>query len=190
MEYPDDKKLLQELRNNNIEAFEHFFRENQPNMVMYACNLLDDWEMARDIVQEVFISFWENKERLEIHSTLKSYLYSAIKHQCINAFKHRIVEEKYNNKTILEFRKLQLSHYQNEDSHLRIDEKELGNKIEQVISQLPDQCRITFELSRYRGMKSREIAQKMDISVRTVETQIYRALKALKTSLKDYLYFF
>jgi RNA polymerase sigma-70 factor (ECF subfamily) len=186
----DDKKLLAELRNNNITAFEQFFRENQPNMVIYASNLLDDWEMARDIVQEVFVSFWENKSTLEIRSSLKSYLYSAIKHQCINVFKHKMVEENYNDKIILEFRQLQFSHYQYEEPHLRLHEKELGRKIEQVISGLPDQCRVTFELSRYRGMKSREIAHKLDISVRTVETQIYRALQTLKKSLKDYLYFF
>ena len=187
----DDKQLLEEFRNNNIEVFEAFFKAQQPYMVAYANKFLDNWETARDIVQEIFISLWENKDKIEIHSTLKAYLFSATKNQCLNNFKHKLVEQKHTNKTLDEFRRLEYAYYsENDEPYLILQHKELDKKIEQIINALPEQCRLTFELSRYQGMKSKEIANKMDISVRTVETQIYRALKALKLSLKDYLSFF
>lgn len=191
MQNLDDKKLLDEFRNNNLEAFELFFRTNQPPMVSYAYRFLDDWETARDIVQEIFLNFWENKEKLEINTSLRSYLFASVKNQCVNIIKHKVVEQKYSSNTQMQFKELELNFYQSADEpyHL-LYENELGKKIEQSISILPEQCRITFELSRYKGMKSQEIAKKMDVSVRTVETQIYRALKVLKESLKDYLSFF
>ncbi len=191
MQYLDDKTLLIEFQKNNIEAFEKFFRTLQPQLVSFAHKFLDDWEISRDIVQEIFIAFWENKEKTDINVSIRAYMYASVKNKCSNYIKHKIVEHNYSDKTIADFKQLEINFYSSSEEPFRIlSEKELNNKIEQIVSSLPEQCRITFELSRYKGLKNSEIAQKMDLSVRTVETQIYRALKTLKESLKDYLTLF
>lgn len=173
---------------NNYSDFEQFFRTHQPRMVLYANRLVDDWETARDIVQEVFLSFWENKHRIELTVSLQSYLFTAVKNQCANYIKHKIVVQKYTELTQAEFRELEINYYTTTDEqHLKLFEQELGEKIERSVRTLPEQCRRTFELSRFEGLKSGEIAKKMNISVRTVETQLYRALKVLKELLKDNL---
>lgn len=190
MQNHDDKRLLEEFRNNNLEAFELFFKTNQPQMVAYANKFLDDWETSRDIVQEIFLNLWENKNTIEITSSLRSYLFTAVRNQCVNNIKHKIIIQKHTDNTLARFRELELNYYQSDETHHKLFESEIGKKIEESVNNLPDQCRITFELSRYQGLKSHEIAKKMDVSVRTVETQIYRALKVLKETLKDYLAFF
>jgi RNA polymerase sigma-70 factor (ECF subfamily) len=191
MQNMDDKRLLEEFRKENLEAFEFFFRTNQPRLVSYANRFLDDWETSRDIVQEIFLHLWENKDKLEITVSLRSYLYSSVKNQCINTIKHKVVEQKYSSSIAIQFREMEINYYQaTEESFQKMNAAELANKIEQSISTLPEQCRLTFELSRNEGMKSADIAKKMDVSVRTVETQIYRALKVLKESLREYLSIF
>lgn len=190
MQNLDDKLLFEKLREDKLDAFEEFFKKNQPYMVSYAYKFLDDWETARDIVQEVFISFWENKDKIIITTSLKAYLFSAIKNQCANNVKHQLVKQKFTSHAQAELHQMELAYLEADDPYLKLHTKELDKKIEQTINSLPEQCRLTFELSRYKGMKSKDIAKKMDISVRTVETQIYRALKVLRSSLKDYLSFF
>lgn len=191
MQNLDDKRLLEEFRNNNLEAFEQFFKANQPPLVAYANKFLNDWEASRDIVQEVFLSLWENKDKNSINTSLRAYLFTSVRNQCVNTIKHKIVVQKHSDSTLAQLRELELNYYGSEnETHLRLFENEIGKKIEETISDLPEQCRITFELSRFEGLKSQEIAKKMEVSVRTVETQIYRALKVLKESLKDYLTFF
>ncbi|NJK95764.1 MAG: RNA polymerase sigma-70 factor [Bacteroidales bacterium] len=182
----DENKLLDDFRNNDLEAFEHFFKTNQPQMVAFAHKFLDDWETSRDIVQEIFLNLWENKNNLTINISLRAYLFTAVKNQCANYIKHKSIEQKYSDKTMIEFSKMESDYYMNTDEPFhKLYEKELNNKIKQSINSLPEQCRHTFELSRYNGLKSHEIAKKLEVSVRTVETQIYRALKTLKESLKD-----
>lgn len=187
----DDSTLIAEIKKGNYQAFEQIFKAHQPYMVMYAKKFVDDWESARDLVQEIFLQFWENRGKVEITISIKAYLFKSVKNQCANYIKHKIVEKKYNDHTQEEFKALEIKYYQQTDEHfISLIEKELGDKISEAIESLPDQCRTTFELSRFQGLKSQEIAKKMDVSVRTVETQIYRALKVLKESLKDFLVLF
>lgn len=191
MQTLDDKRLLDEFRNNNLEAFEHFFKAYQPQLVAYANKFLDDWESSRDIVQEIFLSLWENKEKVNITTSLRSYLFTSVRNQCVNTIKHKIIVRRHSDSTLAQIKELEMNYYGSDnDTHYKIYETEIGKKIEKTIGDLPEQCRITFELSRFEGLKSQEIAKKMDVSVRTVETQIYRALKVLKESLKDFLTFF
>lgn len=191
MQNLDDKRLLEEFKKNNLGAFEQFFKANQPPLVAYANKFLDDWEASRDIVQEVFLSLWENKDKANITTSLRSYLFTSVRNQCVNTIKHKIVVQKHSDNALAQLRELEMSYYALEsDTHSKLYETEIGKKIEETINDLPEQCRITFELSRFEGLKSQEIAKKMEVSVRTVETQIYRALKVLKESLKDYLTFF
>lgn len=164
--------------------FDRFFTCHHSRMVLYAEKFTEDTETARDIVQEVFLKTWENRDKISINSSLLSYLYVAIRNRCASFIRQKALSEKFTSQVESEMNQLEIDFYSSEEEqHLLIYEKETGETIRKTISELPEKCREIFELSRYQGMKSSEIAQKLNISVRTVETQIYRALKYLKERL-------
>jgi RNA polymerase sigma-70 factor (ECF subfamily) len=169
---------------NSTATFERFFREHHGQMVSYAGKFVDDSETAKDIVQEVFLKTWENRKKIEINTSLKTYLFAAIRNRCINFFRHKGIQQQFEDETQAGFRELELNYFASEEEqHMLIYEKETSDKIQETIRSLPEKCRRIFELSRFGGLKSPEIAKQLDISVRTVETQIYRALKELKDKL-------
>jgi RNA polymerase sigma factor (sigma-70 family) len=127
----------------------------------------------------------EKAEETDIHTSLRSYLYRAVIHTCLNHLKHDKVKEEY----ALEFRIRLLEDEQKrleERGDVLMMEKELLLQVQQVVASLPEKNKKIFEMSRFGGLSHREIAEKMNISVRTVETQIYRALKTLYRELKDF----
>jgi RNA polymerase sigma-70 factor (ECF subfamily) len=171
---------------NNPVSFELFFREHHKQMVFYAAKFVDDYETARDIVQEVFLKTWENREKVQISTSLTTYLFAAIRNQCINYVRHQSVNMKFTNETQLQLKELEISYYTSvEEQHLNLFEQETREKIQRTISTLPEKCRQIFSMSRFEGIRSNDIAKKLNISVRTVETQIYRALKEIKKKLME-----
>jgi len=145
-----------------------------------AFTLLKEREEAEEIVQEVFVKIWERRHSIDVKSSLRNYLYSAVRNACFNHLKHQSVERNYANEK------------KNEpDEHNMVEENligsELGILIHQVIEQLPEKRREIFELSRFEGLKYNEIAERLNISIKTVEAQMGQALKYLKSHLRDYL---
>ncbi|NJK95632.1 MAG: RNA polymerase sigma-70 factor [Bacteroidales bacterium] len=137
-----------------------------------------------------FSIYGEARETLHLDTSLKSYLFKSVYNSCLNHIKHQHVKERY----VLYFK----HHIPTDETGNIITsdypvsqllEKELAEIIEQAVNQLPSQCREVFVLSRYKHLKNEEIAQKLNISVNTVRTQISRALARLRESLKDYLPF-
>ena len=162
------------------EVYDLHFKE----LYLVARRYLDE-EGARDVVQEVFLHLMEKAEETDIHTSLRSYLYRAVIHTCLNHLKHDKVKEEY----ALEFRIRLLEDEQKrleERGDVLMMEKELLLQVQQVVASLPEKNKKIFEMSRFGGLSHREIAEKMNISVRTVETQIYRALKTLYRELKDF----
>ena len=156
-------------------------------MVAYARKFVIDFDVARDIVQEVFFYIWEKRENLNIDLSVKSYLFRATRNASLNHLKR---DEYKNNYAASLLAKLNAtsevpSNYENGYQFLL--EKELSAEIGKIVNSLPVQCRTIFELSRYKGLKNKEIAESQGVSVRTVETQIYRALKVLRSNLSHHL---
>jgi RNA polymerase sigma-70 factor (ECF subfamily) len=131
---------------------------------------------AEDIVQAMFIKIWEKRQSLIITHTVKSYLYKAVYHQCINQFDHRAVREKYQEMSLIENSGIQLP---------EVFPNELEDRIVTAINSLPKQCRTIFMMSRYQEMKYSEIAKALELSVNTIENQISKALRILRTHLDD-----
>ena len=141
-------------------------------------------DLARDIVQDMFVRLYESRHLLENVTSLKGYLYRSVQNSCLNYIKMNKIHNKHKEN-------IRLVHADSKyDFTEEIQESELEHRIFQIVSELPDRCRQIFRMSRVEGLKNDEIASKLNISKRTVETQISKALKTLRLELAPYLTIF
>jgi RNA polymerase sigma-70 factor (ECF subfamily) len=174
----DSHFLLMRLREGDRKIFTWLFEYYYSSLVIYADHFLHDQEAAEDIVQSVFVRMWEN--RLEIKAaSIRFHLISAVKNSCIDLIRKEATQGKY-----IRRQASQTINFENDFWA----ESELKEMIETAIGKLPPRCREIFILSRFEGLKSKEIAERLNLSQRTVETQITNALKVLRNDLKDYLF--
>ncbi|MCF6356594.1 MAG: RNA polymerase sigma-70 factor [Draconibacterium sp.] len=178
-----DKYLFEQINNSNEKAFEKLFHNYYGHLCLFASRILQDDNSAEEIVQDFFVKLWEKRERLTIETSLKSYLFSSVKNLCLNYIQHNKVKLRYAQTIISE-----TSNNQSDDNSF--SEIDLAEKIEESIQLLPAKRREIFRLSREDGLKYREIAKKLNISIKTVETQMGLAIKTLRDKLKDYNTFF
>ena len=176
-----EKDLIVRLKNGDQTAFELLFHFYYPGLVIYASQFTADRDEAEEIVQDFFVRFWQKHQQVLQSDSLKNYFFLSVKNSSLNFLKHRIVEAKYLK---------ELSNLPNQ--HLVYDPDlyvatELQNKIKSSIDNLPEKCREIFVMSRIHGMKNEDIAIELNLSKRTIETQISNALKVLRIELKDYL---
>jgi len=178
MSVPEEKKLLKQIKNGNEEAFEQIFYYYYQNLCVYASKIIQDDDSAEEIVQDLFVKIWEKRHEIEIKTSLKNYLVRSVKNQCLNYIKHNKIKEEHA-KTILSEKKGVTEN----DNFIEID---LLQKIEESIGELPKKRQEIFRLSREEGLKYREIAEKLNVSIKTVETQMGLAMKTLREKLKKY----
>jgi RNA polymerase sigma-70 factor (ECF subfamily) len=165
----------------DISDFEKLFKLHYSKLCSYANLFLNDPDAAEDVVQEVFFKLWKNRDELTVSTTIKSYLFRAVRNGCMNVIDHITVREAY--KVVNE------EDIRDSERHL-IDEavvSELEQRIRETIDELPVERRKIFIMSRFDGLKYREIADQLNISVKTVENQMYQALRFLRERLVDYL---
>ena len=178
VDFMDDKQLLGELKRGNNAAFEFLFKSYYPRLRGYAIRFIEDEETVRDIIQECFLRFWERREMLSAFS-LTSLLFSMVRNGCLNYLKHRSIVEKYRVEYLARVDGEERLYYADfmQDAEHKLLYKELQEQIALVLNQLPDRSREIFLLSRFRGLKNREIAEKLQISTTAVEKHIARALQ-------------
>jgi len=163
------------------ETFEQLFKTHFRCLYAYALTIVQDEIMAEELVQNMFCRLWEKKSQLEIHTSLKAYLYKTVYHDSLNYLKHQKVRAAH---------ALYVVKHAETGIDNAADKAEAGQldaQIHQALSELPEQCRTIFQLSRYEGLKYHEIAQTLQLSVKTVENQMGKALKLLRIKLQDYL---
>ena len=177
----DNYKFIKKLSGLDIHSFETLFREYYQVLCAYAFRFLNDPDSAEEIVQDLFYTLWEKKDELQINTSVKSYLYSAVHNRCIKHIEHRKVETRYQ------------QYYLKNESEIGTEPEgdhqalELQEIINDTLKALPERCSKIFRLNRFEGLKYHEIAARMAISVKTVEANMGKALKALRKSLKDYV---
>lgn len=159
--------------------FENVFKTHFKSLHAYAITILRDDATAEEIVQNVFYKLWEKKDKITIESSLNAYLYKAVYYESLNFLKHAKVKEGYQAHAA--------RHHAAGDTTDSLALKELQQKIDLAINQLPEQCRTVFQLSRYEGLRYKVIAEKLGISVKTVENHMGKALRTLRTKLIEYL---
>ncbi|MCK5136013.1 MAG: RNA polymerase sigma-70 factor [Bacteroidales bacterium] len=158
-------------------SFEQFFREYFTPLMSFAKKILVDEDDAREVVQKVFINLWEKREEIDLSTSLKSYLFTSVHNRSLNVIRDR---KKFSSEEVPELAG-------EWDVSAQIESMELEEKIRETIEALPEKCRQIFELSRFDGLKYSEIAEQLDISVKTVENQMSKALKILREKLLKYL---
>jgi len=172
-----EQEQLKLIRSGDHSAFRKIFEEFYAPLTVFAQKFVSDADLARETVQDVFVNLYEKRSLLTIQTSLKSYLYQSVRNSCLNVIKKE---------------KVHLSHHaeiskmfsDNEpDWTEKMIETELENMIYQAIRELPVKCRQIYLLSRQQEISNREIAQKLNISIRTVETQISKALKILRKKI-------
>lgn len=162
-------------------AFERVFKTYFKSLHAYACTITKEEMTAEEVVQQVFAKLWERSEGLIISGSVAAYLYRAVYNESLNYLKHkkvRAVHQQYVEHTM-----------KNEHEHAgkRLSLKELEGRLGQALNELPEQCRTIFQMSRFEELRYKEIADKLGISVKTVENQMGKALKLLRMKLVEFL---
>jgi RNA polymerase sigma-70 factor (ECF subfamily) len=164
-------------------SFEVFFKKNFLPLCAYCQFKFGlDLDMAKEVVHSGFIKLWDARENLVAGGSPKSYLYKIITNNILDNFKHQKIRQQY-----VQFILQSMPEETSANSFDNIDVKQLQADIDAAIAELPEQMRRIFELSRFEGLKYGEIAAQLNISVKTVETQIGRALARLREKLGAYL---
>lgn len=184
----DTQVILQKIAKGDVHAFEMFYKKYHYRLFAYARKYIADEEVVRDLLQEFFIDFWENRNKLDIHSTPEGYLFRCVHNRCIDYLRKNTVRNDFVDLADLRLNEVKGQYYLNETGPLNtVFSEDIETIAQKVIDELPEQCRRVFLMSRKEGISTREIAEVMDLSPRTVESHVYRVLKILKTNLSDYL---
>jgi RNA polymerase sigma-70 factor (ECF subfamily) len=163
-----------------MKAFERLFYALNSRLVKFSLLYFPRKEIAEEIVSDVFVNCWVNRSRLGHVNSPETYLFVAVKHRAINeskaSAKLRLISIEENEEILVET-------YQPDKE---FEKKELIHKLDKAIESLPLQCKIIFKLVKEDGMKCKEVSEILEISPRTVETQLYRAMHKLSHIMTDY----
>jgi RNA polymerase sigma-70 factor, ECF subfamily len=176
----DSINLFDRVKKGDKKAFEIIFRDYYSHLCAYANTFVKDIDAAQDLVQEFLFHIWEIKAELPSNVPVKAYLFKSIQNRCFNLLKHEQVKGKYQVQTFQEYKE---SYFEETST----ENEELHDKIRRTIDKLPPERRKVFIMHRYDELKYKEIAEKLNISIKTVENQIGKALVFLRDELKDYL---
>jgi RNA polymerase sigma-70 factor (ECF subfamily) len=173
--------FCKQLKEGNRKLFDDLFSDYYVNLCRFAYTYVKNSETAEEIVQEMFISIWEQRHELNITTSVRTFLYTSIKNRALNYIRNHKTRANHED----EFANEQASRV----SYMVdfCEREELQHLIEQAINELPEQCRIIFEKSREQNLTYKEIAQELNISPKTVENQMSIALKKLRSKLMPYL---
>ena len=163
----------------NEAKFDKLYVDYYPSMLAYARNFVAPSD-AEEVVQDVMVWLWENRKTVKIKTTLEGYLFRSIRNSCMTRITQGQAQQRLR---LAIFDKIQ-PFYEDADNYTS---ELLVKKIEEALSRLPENYRITFEKSRFEDMTYPEIASELGVSVKTVEYRMTQALKQLRVELKDYL---
>lgn len=158
--------------------FEQVFREHFKALHRYAYKILADSDAAEEAVQQVFLRFWERDWENTIHTSVKSYLYKSVYYECVNVMKRGQLQQRY---------EVHQQHYSDLESHIEESDSELKKQLYIALAKLPEKSRTVFEMSRFQELKYYEIAAVLELSLKTVEGHMTKALRHLRIHLADYL---
>lgn len=173
--------LIEGLRDRDKVIFDYVFHYYYSGLCAFSLKYLDDSDAVEDLVQDFFVSLWVDGARLQINTSLKSYLFASVKNKCLDFHKHQDVKKKYRSFLIASNMNVDQS------AELMFAESELRAVIQSSMEKLAPRCRQIFEMSRSQGMSNQEISDQLGLSKRTVELQISNAIKILRAELADYL---
>jgi RNA polymerase sigma-70 factor, ECF subfamily len=167
--------LIKRLNNKDSSALRYLFDLHYLKLCQYAFTYLKDMNEAEDVVQNLFVDIWEKKGHLEIRQSLQQYLFRSVYYKCLNALEYKQVRKKH----------VQDGQYQmGEGAANEDDREEKRMAIQNALDKLPERCKQVFVLSRFEELKYGEIAERLGISINTVENHMGKALRLLRAELK------
>jgi RNA polymerase sigma-70 factor (ECF subfamily) len=172
-----DSDIIGRIRNGDTGQFESLFRSSYVSLVRYARTMIKDHDTAEEIVQDLFFKLWQDKEKLNIESSLNGYLFRSVHNRCLHYIEHTKVVERHAEEMLYQ----QTESIESPSDILNY--KELQEKVARIIERLPERCGKIFTMSRFEGLKYTEIAEKLSVSVKTVEANMGRALKEFRKEL-------
>lgn len=182
-----DAYFLLRLKEGDESAFEEVFKADYNRIVGFCQQFIGDKDQAQSLAQEAFVKLWLNLEKIETVNGIHSFLYTAAKTDCLNYIRHKKVIGKYQDKQLqLKEGELNREILESFDFY-QLELLELEKMIIQSINELPEKCRLVFVLSRMEDKKNCEIATQLNITVKSVEANMTRALKTLRSKLAEYL---
>lgn len=171
-------KFISSYLDTEYRKFEEIYSENFAVLYIHAYKMLGDRDEANDVVQDVFVTAWEKRHEIIIHTSLKAYLFRAVKNKILNIYSQQSLARKF--ETTFDAQR----YSEIEDEAVR--EQKLMHLIEEEVSQLPEQMKVVFNMSRMEDKTNAEIAETLDISINTVKTHIGRALKKLRIKFVNF----
>ncbi len=174
----DDSLLVVRISENNREAFRVLYYRYSRKIYYFSLRYLGIKEEAEELVQTIYFNIWQHRKTLNATTQIKSYLYRASLNYIANYLKKKAICARFIES------ELRNNDFQSENTFQEVLYRDLESSLFSIINRLPPQQQKIFQLSRYEGLSNREIAGKLDLSVRTVENHLYRVLKMLKTILQ------
>jgi RNA polymerase sigma-70 factor, Bacteroides expansion family 1 len=170
-----------------MAEFDQLFRKYHRRLLLFTLKFVDSENDALDIVQNVFVAIWENGKFRQNEDVVQAYLFNSVRNSCLNYIKHQKVIRKFEEEASLQLREMEALHYQSGEKSLI--ETENLQQINEAIESLPEIYKEVILLSRFEGLKNSEIAEKLNLPVRTIETRVFRALSALKEKISQKSFF-
>lgn len=174
-----ETEIIKRIKRGDLNAFEELFRTYYAILCHYAKGYVKTKEQAEEIVQELFFYLWKNKEQLQIHTSFNAYLYKATYLNCMDFLRKQKVRNTFQTNSLLTETEV--------FTDTSLEEKEVLQIVQTTLKALPEKGRQIFNMSRFEGLKYSEIAEKLSISVKTVEANMGKALKLFRSNLKDYV---
>jgi RNA polymerase sigma-70 factor (ECF subfamily) len=176
-----DRESIQKIRRGDIRSFEEFFRKYYEALCQWAHHYLKDQDSAEEVVQDLFYHLWRDRETMNIRVSVKSYLYQAVSNNC------KMILRKQSRRNEIETELARSAGSNRLNSENVLETKELREVVNRTLEELPERPAAIFRMSRYEGLKYREIAEKLKISVKTVEANMGKALELFRKNLQEYL---
>jgi RNA polymerase sigma-70 factor (ECF subfamily) len=180
--FEDSDTLIASLRAGEERTFVYIFERYYDRLLNYAGRIVKETELAHDLVQETFCKFYEEHAKLKVCLSIESYLYKSVYHSCLNKIKHLKIVRNYADKEVLDFYFSEI--VQTPEAELALQNEDIRKALEEAINKLPERCREVFVLSKVEELSNKEIAEKLNISVKTVEVQMTKALSRLREELE------
>ena len=166
------------------DRFRLVFRQLYPNVARYVGHLVEEADV-QDVVQEAFLELWKHRKDINDKPHLEAFLYRSAYTRAVNLARHRAIARAYSDRRkALEAMKLEYLSPENNEVMRRIERREAHDEVMKAIDELPQKRRMAFTMSYLHGMKNKEIARIMGTSVRTVDVQVYQALRYLRERLR------
>ena len=176
----DELFIIKRIKEGDVGQFEKIFRHYYTPLCMYAFSITGRKDIAEEIIQELFYKIWKDREQLSIYSSLKNYLYGAVKNQSLQYLEHLSVHRKY------EENRLNCGDETDLSPQELLEYQELEELVTTILKKMPERRRRIFLLHRMEGKKQKVIADMLSISLKTVEAEMTKAYRTLRQELRTF----